>query len=63
MATGDHGSSLDALLCDLDMPKIGCQDLIGHFLLRYPSVPIILPSGSSDFEKNEKLIVISGSPT
>jgi FixJ family two-component response regulator len=56
MATGNHAASVNALLCDLEMPHMAGQELIAHFHVHYPTVPIILLSGASDFVFTEAMV-------
>jgi CheY-like chemotaxis protein len=37
-----------ALLCDLEMPQMGGKELINHFRMHFPLIPIIVLSGASD---------------
>ena len=44
------GIAVDAIICDLDMPKIHGIEAIPNFLYLYPSCPIIILSGSVTLE-------------
>ena len=44
------GIAVDAIICDLDMPKIHGIEAIPNFLFLYPSCPIIILSGSVTLE-------------
>jgi two-component system chemotaxis response regulator CheY len=44
------GIAADAIICDLDMPKIHGIEAIPNFLYLYPSCPIIILSGSVTLE-------------
>lgn len=48
MATGDTATEVCALLCDLEMPNVSGKELIEHFRTHFPTIPIIVLSGSSD---------------
>jgi FixJ family two-component response regulator len=48
MASDDAAKNVCALLCDLDMPRVGGKELIQHFRLQYPDIPIVVLSGASD---------------
>lgn len=48
MSLQDVAVSVCAVLCDLEMPKMSGKELIHHFRVRFPSIPIILVSGASD---------------
>lgn len=48
MYTGDTAQKVCALLCDLQMPNASGNEVIDHFRLHFPSIPIIVLSGASD---------------
>lgn len=48
MASGDSAGTICTLICDLEMPDIGGRELIDHFRMRFPAIPIIVLSGASD---------------
>lgn len=48
MSSVDSALTVCALLCDLDMPKVSGKELIDHFRVNFPSIPIIVLSGASD---------------
>ncbi len=48
MSMGDIASKVRTVLCDLEMPNMTGKELIDHFRLHFPSIPIILVSGASD---------------
>ena len=47
---GDNALMVDAILCDIRMPKIDGTDLIPYFRAQYPSIPIIVLTGYPDIE-------------
>jgi two-component system chemotaxis response regulator CheY len=47
---GDNALMVDAILCDIRMPKIDGTDLIPYFRAQYPSIPIIVLTGYPDVE-------------
>jgi len=46
MSTSEAGK-VCALLCDLEMPNVSGKELIDHFRIHFPSIPIIVLSGAS----------------
>ena len=48
MATQEIADKVCVLLCDLEMPKAGGKELIEHFRMKFPTIPIIVLSGASD---------------
>lgn len=48
MQTGDTPQKVCALLCDLEMPDVSGREVIDHFRMHFPSIPIIVLSGASD---------------
>ena len=48
MSMPDIAATVCALLCDLEMPNMTGKELIDHFRVRFPSIPIVLVSGASD---------------
>jgi two-component system, chemotaxis family, chemotaxis protein CheY len=42
--SGDNPIAVDAIICDLDMPKMSGIEAIPNFLYRFPSCPIIILS-------------------
>ena len=45
----------NAIICDLDMPKMGGIEAIPNFLFRFPTCPIIILSGSEKLESASRL--------
>ena len=48
MATQEIADKVCVLLCDLEMPNAGGKELIEHFRMKFPTIPIIVLSGASD---------------
>ena len=48
MSRGDVAPKVCVLLCDLQMPEMGGRELIDHFRMNFPSIPIIVFSGACD---------------
>ncbi|MEO6307073.1 MAG: response regulator [Nitrospiraceae bacterium] len=55
MKSGDNPIAVDAIICDLDMPKMGGIEAIPNFLYQFPSCPIIILSGSDKLESATRL--------
>ena len=45
---GDNPVYVDAIICDIRMPKVNGIDAINYFRTQYPSVPIIVLTGFPD---------------
>jgi CheY-like chemotaxis protein len=48
LAQSDSADSINTVLCDLDMPNINGGELISHVNSRYPNIPIVVLSGTTD---------------
>ena len=48
LAQIDNADRINAVLCDLDMPNVKGVDLINHIYSQYPSIPIVVLSGTAD---------------
>ena len=48
MDKDDSASRICALICDLEMPNMNGRELIDHFRMRFPAIPIIVFSGADD---------------
>jgi CheY-like chemotaxis protein len=53
--SGDTTIAVDAIICDLDMPKMSGIEAIPNFLFQFPSCPIIVLSGSEKLESATRL--------
>jgi len=47
---GDNPLMVDAIVCDVRMPKIDGQEAIGYFRSQFPSVPVIVLTGHPTLE-------------
>ena len=55
LKSGDNPIAVDAIICDLEMPKMGGIEAIPNFLFQFPSCPIIVLSGSITLESAARL--------
>jgi two-component system chemotaxis response regulator CheY len=46
--SGDNPLMVDAIICDIHMPKIGGNEAIAWFRSQFPSVPIVVMTGKPD---------------
>ena len=53
--SGNNPLAVDAIICDLDMPKMSGMEAIPSFLFQFPSCPIIILSGSGKLESATRL--------
>lgn len=53
--SGDNPLMLDAIICDLAMPNIDGKQAIAYFRAQFPSVPVIVQTGSSSLESTTEL--------
>ena len=49
------GFNLSAIICDLAMPKVSGTEAIAYFRAQYPSVPVIVLSGTGTVDKASAL--------
>ena len=49
------GFALSVIICDLAMPKVSGTEAIAYFRTQYPSVPIIVLSGTGTISKTSEL--------
>lgn len=54
--SGDNPLMVDAILCDIRMPKINGSEAISYFRSQYPSVPVVVMTGYPDVELAVSLI-------
>lgn len=47
---GDNPLAIDAILCDIRMPKVNGVEAIAYFRDQYPSVPIVVLTGYPDVQ-------------
>ena len=45
---GDNPVMVDAILCDLQMPKINGVEAIAYFRSHYPAIPVVVLTGCPD---------------
>jgi two-component system chemotaxis response regulator CheY len=50
LSSGDNPLVVDAILCDLSMPRMNGLDAIQHFRNEFPSIPVVVLTGFPDFE-------------
>jgi CheY-like chemotaxis protein len=48
LAQMDNADCVNTVLCDLDMPNMKGVELINHINSQYPSIPIVVLSGTTD---------------
>lgn len=55
MRSGDNPLMVDAIFCDIFMPKINGMEAISFFLSQFPSVPVVVITGQPDIQKQTTL--------
>ena len=53
--SGDNPLLLNAIVCDLQMPKVNGMEAISYFRAQFPSVPVIVLSGTGSIDKANTL--------
>jgi two-component system chemotaxis response regulator CheY len=53
--SGDNPLKVDAIICDLYMPKVNGQEAIAFFRVQFPSVPVIVLTGQPDVSSASSL--------
>ena len=48
---GENPLTLNAIICDLNMPKMSGMEAIPHFRSQFPSCPVIVMTGAGTVEK------------
>jgi len=48
--SGDNPLMVDAILCDIRMPKVNGSEAIVYFRSQYPGVPVVVMTGYPDVE-------------
>jgi two-component system chemotaxis response regulator CheY len=48
---GDNPLMVDAILCDIHMPKINGHEAIAYFRAQYPGVPIVVLTGYPEVDR------------
>jgi two-component system chemotaxis response regulator CheY len=54
--SGANPLMVDAIICDIRMPRINGMEAIAYFRSQYPSVPIIVQTGFPDIEMATSLL-------
>ncbi len=49
--SGDNPLSLDAIICDLNMPKMSGMEAIPYFRTQFPSCPVIVLTGAGTVDR------------
>jgi two-component system chemotaxis response regulator CheY len=49
--TGDNPLMVDAIICDLLMPKINGMEAVRYFRSQFPTVPVIVLTGHPEVER------------
>ena len=49
--SGDNPLMLDAIFCDIYMPKVNGMEAIAFFRKEFPSVPVVVITGQPDVQK------------
>jgi len=49
--SGDNPFLLNTIICDLQMPKVNGMEVITFFRTQFPSVPVIVLSGTGTIDK------------
>lgn len=49
--SGDNPFSLDAIICDLNMPKMSGMEAIPYFRSQFPSCPVIVLTGAGSVDR------------
>jgi two-component system chemotaxis response regulator CheY len=52
---GDNPLLLNTIICDLAMPKVGGMEAVTYFRSQFPSVPVIVLSGTGTIDKAKTL--------
>jgi two-component system chemotaxis response regulator CheY len=53
--SGDNPLMVDAIFCDIFMPKINGMEAISFFLSQFPSTPVVVITGQPDIQKQTTL--------
>lgn len=54
--SGDNPLMVDAILCDIRMPKINGMEAIAYFRKQYPGVPIVVLTGYPEVDRAVSLM-------
>ncbi len=53
--SGDNALLVNAIMCDLVMPKVGGMEAIAFFRSQFPGVPILVVTGHANIENMSEL--------
>ena len=53
--SGDNPLLVDAIFCDIHMPKVNGMEAIAYFRQQFPSVPVVVITGQPDVQKATSL--------
>ena len=56
IGSGDNPRMVDAILCDIQMPKINGKEAVAFFRQQYPSVPVIILTGQTQVQDATELM-------
>ncbi|MEP7152802.1 MAG: response regulator [Nitrospira sp.] len=56
IGAGDNPRMVDAILCDIQMPKINGKEAVDFFRQQYPSVPVIILTGQPQVQDATELM-------
>jgi len=51
ITSDDNALMVDAIFCDIHMPKINGTEAIAYFRSQFPSVPVVVMTGHPDVQK------------
>jgi two-component system chemotaxis response regulator CheY len=51
ITSDDNALMVDAIFCDIHMPKINGTEAIAYFRSQFPSVPVVVITGHPDIQK------------
>jgi two-component system chemotaxis response regulator CheY len=54
--SGDNPVYVDAILCDIRMPKVNGIEAIDYFRRQYPSIPLVVLTGFPDLQMAASLL-------
>lgn len=54
--SGDNPLMVDAILCDIHMPKVNGVEAVAFFRQQFPSVPVIIMTGQPDIKGATELM-------
>jgi two-component system chemotaxis response regulator CheY len=54
--SGDNPLMVDAIICDIHMPKVNGMEAVAFFRQQFPSVPVIIMTGQPDIKGATELM-------